>query len=292
MVSPGPLDAVTLTVLCENTVGRSPGLIAEWGLSVWIEAGDRCILLDAGEQTACAHNAERMGVDLGRAEAVVVSHGHFDHTGGLAHVLPLMPHARIYLHPDALLPRYAKAPDIQRDATRATGIGMPAASRDALAGRETVSVVEPLEVVPGVWVTGPIPRREPVEGAGGLGFLDPGESEPDPVWDDMALWVETAAGILVVLGCAHAGILNTLAFVRQHADGRPIAALVGGTHLRETTPERMRVTLSVLHSLPLELLAPCHCTGAQEAFELRREFPTVYRSMAVGETIRFPALRD
>ncbi len=284
-----PLDSVTLTVLCENTVGRSPGLIGEWGLSVWMQAGDRYVLLDAGESAACVSNAPKLGVDLARAEAVVVSHGHFDHTGGLARALPLMPQARVYLHGDAVLHRYATAGDIQVKPDDLPDIGMPEASRAALASREVVTVDKPLEVVPGVWVTGPIPREEAVEGRGGLGWLDRSRTRPDDILDDMALWIETVAGILVVLGCAHAGVINTLRLVQRHTEGAPIVGVVGGTHLRQTSAERMKTTLDFLESLPLQLLAPCHCTGAPEAFELRKAFPRQFAAMTVGDVIRFPA---
>lgn len=282
------LESVKLTVLCENTVGRSPGLTAEWGLSVWIEAGGRYVLLDAGEATACVANAPKLGVDLARAEAVVVSHGHFDHTGGLARALPLMPDARVFLHGDALLHRYAKAGDIQLDPAEAMDIGMPDASREALARRDIVMVDGPTEVAPGVWVTGPIPREEPLEGSGGLGWLDRSNTQPDDIHDDMALWIETVAGVLVVLGCAHAGMINTLRLVQRETGGAPITGVVGGTHLRQISAERMNATLAFLGSLPLQLLAPCHCTGAAEAFELRKAFPRQFAGMTVGDVIHFP----
>lgn len=281
------LDSVTLRVLCENTVARAPGLLGEWGLSVWIEAGEERVLFDAGEQAACVLNAPKLGVDLGRADAVVVSHGHFDHTGGLARALPLMPGAKVFLHPAVFSARYAVAKDIQIDPRAPLEIGLPGASREALA-RHTQELVEgPTQVVPGIWATGPIPREEPVEGPGGLGHLDPGRTRLDPIEDDLALWAETGAGILVILGCAHSGVINTLRFVQQQVDS-PIVGVVGGTHLREISEERMKATLAHLKSLPLQLLAPCHCTGAREAFELRRAFPDQFRSMSVGDVIRFP----
>jgi 7,8-dihydropterin-6-yl-methyl-4-(beta-D-ribofuranosyl)aminobenzene 5'-phosphate synthase len=279
--------AATLTVLCENTAGRA-GLRGEWGLSVWIDTGQHRVLFDAGEATACAHNAREMGVDLSAADAVVLSHGHYDHTGGLAEVLPLLPRVPIYLHPGTLQSRYAKAGDISVNPSEVRDIGMPAAARAHLENADLRYVEAPTEVVPGIWTTGAIPRLDPTEGPGGVGALDPGLTQPDPVVDDMAVWLETEAGILIVLGCAHAGVINTVRLVETMKRGLPITGLIGGTHLRAVSPERMEATIECLRTLPLSMLAACHCTGPKEAFQLQTAFPEQFVPMNAGSILRFP----
>ncbi len=282
------LESVDLTVLCENTAGRA-GLRGEWGLSVWIDTGTHHILFDTGEATACAHNAKEMGVDLARTDAVVLSHGHYDHTGGLAQVLPLLPPIPIYLHPGALQYRYAKAGDIAVDPEEIRDIGMPDGVRAALQSEwELRFVEEPTEIVPGVWATGTIPRQETTEGPGGVGALDTALQHPDPVVDDMAVWIETTGGILIVLGCAHAGVINTVRLVQQTNNNLPITGVIGGTHLRAVTSARMQATIECLASLPLSMVAACHCTGPREAFVLQSAFPDEFVPMTAGSRIRFP----
>lgn len=283
------LDAVELSILCENTVGKA-GLRGEWGLSVWIDTGTHRVLFDAGESTACVHNAREMGIDLGTADAVVLSHGHYDHTGGLAEVLGRLPLVPVYLHPAAFQHRYAKAGDIALKPEEVRDIGMPTPVREALTSWPDLRPIEnPTEIVPGVWATGAIPRVEPTEGQGGTGALEPELTTPDPIADDMAVWVKTSAGILLVLGCAHAGLINTVRLVQKTNDRLPISGVIGGTHLRATTPERMAATIACLRSLPLTMLAACHCTGPHEAFLLQTAFPTQFVSMSAGTRLVFPS---
>ena len=283
-----PPESVTITVLCENTAGR-PWILGEWGLSLWIEAGGSTILLDTGLEHALAHNAAKLGVDLSRADAVVLSHGHVDHVGGLETVLTARPGVPVYLHPDSLLPRWSRMDTVGLEAGRAEPIGMSEQLRAVLEERaELHFVTGPTEIAPFVWVTGEIPRREPVEGTGGLGFLDPTLTRPDLLPGDMALWIETQAGLLVILGCAHAGVINTLRHIQEVSGDAPIAGVIGGTHLLIAKPERMAATIDALKALPLRVLAPCHCTGPKETHELRNAFPDQFAVMSSGSRLVFP----
>lgn len=281
------VEAAKLTVLSENTAGRA-GIWGEWGLSVWIDTGHNRVLFDTGATKSCVHNAHEMDIDLHTADAVVLSHGHYDHTGGLAEVLPLLPKSPVYLHPGVLQNRYGKAEDITVGPSEVRDIGIPAAARAALKTADLRFIETPTEIVPGLWATGAIPRLETTEGPGGAGSLDPALTQPDPVVDDMAVWVETEAGILIVLGCAHAGVINTIRLVQSQERGLPITGVIGGTHLRAVTPERMKATIECLGSLPLSMLAACHCTGPKEAFLLQAAFPEHYIPMNAGSVLHFP----
>ena len=188
-------SGVTVTVLAENTA-QGIGLLGEHGLGLWIESLDTCVLFDTGQGLALPGNAEKLGVDLDCADAVVLSHGHYDHSGGLSHALSQAPNARIFLHPSALATRFSCREGQVRE------IGMPAHVRDAVNARQTsvTWIKEPTEIAPGMLVTGPIPRRNGFEDTGGPFFFDRDGTRPDPIEDDQAMWIETPAGVVVLLG--------------------------------------------------------------------------------------------
>ncbi len=260
-------STLTVTVLAENTAQGS-GLLGEHGLSLWIETAGTCVLFDTGQGLVLARNAERLGVGLECADAIVLSHGHYDHTGGLSHALTEAPHARLFLYPAALASRYSCR------GGHAEEIGMPAHTREKVNERlsSVVWTREPAEIAPGLFVTGPIPRRTAFEDTGGPFFLDAQATLPDPIEDDQALWIETAGGLVVLLGCAHSGVVNTLDHIRTLTDRRPVRALLGGMHLGSATDERLTRTLEKLDEMDIQALWPCHCTGAAATHRLMTAF--------------------
>jgi 7,8-dihydropterin-6-yl-methyl-4-(beta-D-ribofuranosyl)aminobenzene 5'-phosphate synthase len=150
---------VRVTLLVDNERG-APGLTSQWGLSVWLEAGGSRILFDCGANDAFWRNAQALGVPLERADAFVLSHGHSDHGGGIGRVVTVAPDARLVLHPAGLAPRYWLAKTGKVDP-----IGLPERALTALraSGARIVWALGPVEVAPGVWAGGPVPRRHPLE---------------------------------------------------------------------------------------------------------------------------------
>jgi 7,8-dihydropterin-6-yl-methyl-4-(beta-D-ribofuranosyl)aminobenzene 5'-phosphate synthase len=294
---------VRVTLLVDNERGAK-GLRAQWGLSMWVEAGPSRVLLDSGLNEAFWRNARALGVPLHDADAIVLSHGHDDHGGGFARAVNAAPSAKLVLHPGGLAPSYW----LSRTG-KVESIGLPEHSLKAIWGsaERVAMALGPVEVAPRVWASGPIPRRHPLEEAERNFFLDRDCTVRDHVVDDQALVVETAAGLIVLLGCAHAGVVNTLDHVRRvaaesraslatgadeplplAADGLPrVRAVIGGMHLLHASPARLRATSEALNAAGVDLVAPVHCTGKRGKRHLREALGEAYAECVTGSVLEF-----
>mgnify|MGYP006295837473 CR=1 FL=1 len=268
---------VRITTLVENTAGGR-GLLGEHGLSFLIEADGHRVLFDTGQGRVLTHNAERLGISINGLEAVALSHGHYDHTGGLENVLETNPTARLYLHPEALAAKFNRN-------GRDIGAGLPAAGELGNWGVELIWTEEATEIAPGLFVTGPIPRRTDFEDTGGPFFRDSDCREEDHLPDDQAVFLRTKDGVVVILGCGHAGVVNTLEYVAELTGETRVHAVVGGMHVLHAGTERLERTAEALERFGVQVLGPNHCTGIEAVCHFRRRLPGRVITMGVGDTL-------
>jgi len=267
--------------------------MAEHGFSILIRVFDggksHSVLFDTGSSPeGVVVNAERMGLDLSEIECIVLSHGHYDHFGGLLTTLRVVSkdNLPIIVHEDMFKTKGVANPDgtIRKHPDFPTEIQVKPA--------RYIKTKQPCLIANDIiLVTGEIPRKTDFEKGFPQHrvFVD-GEWQPDPwIWDDRAIVINVRQkGLVVLSGCAHAGIINTTLYAQQIARVNSIHAIMGGFHLagKESEP-RISQTVEKLKLLNPKLLAPSHCTGWRGIYALAEETPNAFVWNSVGNLYRF-----
>ena len=272
------IRTLRVTVLADNSI-YVPGLVSEHGLSMLIEADRYRFLFDTGQGDVFLQNARTLGCTLGSLDAIVISHGHFDHTGGLEHALHQGGQPRVFLHPAALSRRFSGG-----DTAPVRSIGIPPKPLKAIEAipDRLVWTRSSTEIAPGVWCTGEIPRVAPPDIDNGRFFLDDECREPDLLPDDQALFIETAKGVVVLAGCTHAGVANTLDFITRLTGRNEVFAVIGGLHLKGAPPSAWDAAADALDQRNVRLVAPCHCTGPDAWSHLYSRFGARVQQTGAG----------
>ena len=268
-----------LTVLCENSVAVPHGLMGEHGWAVHIATGSHNVLLDTGQGLGLLNNSRVLGVDLTRLDGVVISHGHYDHASGLPDLLSVSGGIDVYLHPEAFVDRYW----FKDGQSREIGIRHKQGYLESL-GAHLRPVAAFTEIFPGIYLTGEVPKVtdfEPPDATMKVRAAD-GSWQQDELRDDLSLVVDTEKGLVIVLGCAHAGLINILTHVNAMLPDRPIHMVIGGTHLGFADQRQFDATVTALESFGVQRLGASHCTGLANCARLQHLFGERFFFAAAG----------
>jgi len=275
-----------ITILCDNVVGFPFG-IGEHGFAAYVQKDAEAILFDAGSGKGIVANALTFGCDLKAARKICLSHGHFDHTEGLPQVIPLMGNPEVHAHPGIFQERFGERRLGDTVVRRFIGIPHRREYLEQLGARFRLESGFH-EIAPGVFLTGEVPRETPFE-KGDPNLLIPfsGSFTQDPVLDDQSMVLPTSKGLVVLMGCAHAGMINTLQYARRSTGEKRVRAVLGGTHLGFLSPQQLEDSMMELESMEPELVAVSHCTGLPAAARLMQKFGERFRFAHVGSSFLF-----
>jgi 7,8-dihydropterin-6-yl-methyl-4-(beta-D-ribofuranosyl)aminobenzene 5'-phosphate synthase len=257
--------------------------IGEWGFAALVEADGNRILFDTGARpTTVLENARELGIDLSGVRDVILSHNHTDHTGGLVTLRRELSKAN-----SIALSRAHVAPGIFY--SRPDGHGGEANTTIAVRreyeaiGGTIIEHAKPGELFPGVWLTGPVPRVYPERNWSVTGKVaTPGGLVEDTIPEDQSLIFDTERGLVVLAGCGHSGIINTIEYARHAVRPAPVHAAVGGFHLYTADDAKLEWTAGKLHEFGLENMIGAHCTGLHSVYYFRDHLGLSRRACLVG----------
>ncbi|MDG6223465.1 MAG: MBL fold metallo-hydrolase [Candidatus Bathyarchaeota archaeon] len=280
---------VQLTVLIENTTNsNNPKLEAKHGLSVYVtvtvDTNKVTVLMDTGASPEkLLSNITELNVNLESVDAVVLSHGHYDHTGGLIQLLEnLRKSVPVIGYPTVFEPKLSMMPHLRL-------IGAPFKCSDV----ETVGGVpllasNPVKIAEGITTTGEVPRITDFEKVNGFWTIHQNKFINDVMLDDQSLVIDLEnKGLIVITGCAHSGIINTLKYAQKITGNNKIYAVVGGFHLIGASDEKIQKTITEIKNLHPTVVAPCHCTGKNVIKKFSEEFGDRFVSVHTGTVINF-----
>lgn len=269
-----------INILTENRA-RKRGFLAEHGLSIYIESEEANILFDTGQSDVYIHNASAMNVDLQQADCVVLSHGHYDHCGGLVHFPKSLKTPKIYVQKSAFGKRYALNSDGKT--YREIGIPWSLTQQDDIKNHLVYTQVT-TKIAPNVFLCGEIPFTTPFEGVPS-GFFLGEEKKKDMLQDEQMLIFNKEEGLYIFLGCSHPGVVNCLQYAKKLFPSKKINTVVAGMHLGSVDPLRLQKTMEYLANSDIQKLVPLHCTGIFAIAAMKHLLGDRCYPLCVGETL-------
>ncbi|MGQ9647507.1 MAG: MBL fold metallo-hydrolase [Thermodesulfobacteriota bacterium] len=275
---------IRITILCENLIGQRVGL-GEHGFSAFIETDRGDYLFDTGGGRSIVANSLTLNKDLRTVQKIFLSHGHYDHTGGLPEVLKLKGNVDVHAHPHVFLDRMSVLKENGKETKRFIGIPYKKRYLESL-GANFIFNSEFVEVEKGMFLTGEVLRKTSFEKPDPRLFSEiNGKTQPDVFLDDQSLIIESEKGVILVLGCAHSGMINIIHHVINKTGEKKFYAILGGTHLDFLTPEQLEESIKSLKKMNVERIGVSHCTGMRAACRLHQEFGDRYFYGYVGSVL-------
>jgi len=272
-----------LAIICENTVGRPISACGEHGFACLVKTQDGTWLFDTGSGETLLTNLSALEYDAHQIDGVILSHGHYDHSGGLLPLLKAIGPRPIYAHSQIFEERFWLGQHEQRD------ISLPYKRSDLESAGAHFNFFNTFTALAsGLYFSGAIPRKAPLESGDShlvRRSLDHEALVCDDFPDDAALAIETSKGLVILLGCAHAGLINTVEHFRSKLGNPRIHAIVGGTHLGPASDEQFNATLAYLTHLDFDRLGVSHCTGQVRSAQLYARFPSKVFFANVGTKV-------
>jgi len=275
---------IRITILSENLVGKRVG-IGEHGFSAYIETDQGNYLFDTGSGHSIVANSLTLNKDLKSIRKIFLSHGHFDHTGGLPEVLKLKENVDVHAHHHIFLDRIHVIKENGKETKRFVGTPYKKRYLEFL-GANFILNKDFMEVEKGMFLTGEVPRKTTFEKPDPRLYSEiDGKMAQDIFLDDQSLILDTERGLVVILGCAHAGTINILDHVIDKTGKENFHAILGGTHLDFLTPEQLEESIKSLKKMEIEKIGVSHCTGMRAAFSLHQEFGDRFFYGCVGSVL-------
>jgi 7,8-dihydropterin-6-yl-methyl-4-(beta-D-ribofuranosyl)aminobenzene 5'-phosphate synthase len=271
---------VKATVLVDNYAFGINGVLAQHGWAVFLETDQGNYLLDTGAGKIIIPNADVLGIDLRSIRGIILSHHHHDHTGGILEVLEYLRRpVNVYAHTELFKDSYSTRTDPLNHS------GVPF-KREVLESKGAIFDLsgEFRSIAPELFMTGQVPRLTGYEKGDPHQVVREGPDllAPDPLSDDQSVVIRTERGLFVILGCAHAGIVNILNFATKRMNEERIHTVFGGTHLGPVGEEQREESIRALKAMKIDRLGVSHCTGMKTSIRLAREWGDRFVFCSVG----------
>ncbi len=260
-------NGTRITILCENRTCITQGVTGEHGFSALIEKNGEKLLLDTGQGLSLTPNARAMGVALDEISKIALSHGHYDHTGGLLKLPLQKDRIDIYAHPQVFSQKYSVKKSDTGNSYKYIGIPATQEAIESGLNAQFIFTTQFTQISDGVFFSGEVPRTSDFETADARLLIKIQDGyQPDPLIDDASLLIETNAGPVILTGCAHSGIVNTMEHFSEQTGHTSFHSVIGGTHLGFlNSPDQLEKTMEAFERFDVRKIAVSHCTGNEAA---------------------------